>query len=78
VGNKNNMKKTVSELIYEYLKKNRRFVFGGELERNISNFHKPSYVSRELRRMAEEDLIYKDYRKVDGKRVVVYRYKKHA
>lgn len=72
------MKQTVSELIYEYLKKNRGFRFGGTLEREVTQLHKPATVSRELRSMAEDDLIYREYRKVDGKNVVVYRYKKNG
>lgn len=70
------MKKTVSELIYEYLKKNRGWRFGGTLEREVSQIHKPSYVSRELRKMAEHNMVYKDKRKVDNNWVVIYRYKK--
>lgn len=73
------MKQTVSELIYEYLKKNRnRWVWGGTAEREVTQLHKPATVSRELRSMAEDDLIYREYRKVDGKNVVVYRYKKNG
>lgn len=70
------MKKTVSELIYEYLKKNRGFRFGGTLEREVTQLHKPATISRELRRMASEDLIYQDKRLVDSKWVRVYKYKK--
>jgi DNA-binding HxlR family transcriptional regulator len=70
------MKKTVSELIYEYLKKNRGWRFGGTMEREVTQLHKPATISRELRHMAEDDLVYRDYRKVDGKKVVIYRYKK--
>lgn len=68
--------KTVSQLIYEYLKKNRGFNFGGTMEREVTQLHKPATVSRELRSMAEQDLIYRDYRVVGGKRVVIYKYKK--
>ncbi len=70
------MKKTVSELIYEYLKKNRGFRFGGTLEREVTQLHKPSYVARTLRHLAEENKIYKDYRLVDGHQVVLYKFKK--
>jgi len=68
--------KTVSELIYEYLKKNRGWRFGGNLEREVTQLHKPASVSRELRSMAEQDLIYRDYGVIGGKRVVIYKYKK--
>lgn len=68
--------KTVSELIYEYLKKNRGWRFGGTMEREVTQLHKPATVSRELRSMAEENLIYKDYKKVGNNNVVVYKYKK--
>lgn len=70
------MKKTVSELIYEYLKKNRGWCWGGTMEREVTQLHKPATVSRELRRLASEDLIYQDKRLVDSKWVRVYKYKK--
>lgn len=66
----------ISQQIIEYLKKNKSWHFGGQLERILGTFHKPSTVSRTLRELAEEDKIYRDYRKVDRYRVVVYKYKK--
>lgn len=68
--------KTISELIYEYLKKNKGWRFGGTLEREVTQLHKPATVSRELRRMAEEDLVYKDYKKVGRQWCVIYKFKK--
>jgi DNA-binding HxlR family transcriptional regulator len=63
---------TIEDIIYAYLKKHRRWCFGGELER-IPCPHKPSTISRVLRAMAEEDLIYKTYEKVGKVRVVKYK-----
>lgn len=67
--------KTISELIYSYLKKHKGFCFGGKLEREVTQLHKPATISRTLRALAEDNLIYKDYRTVDKKRVVLYKYK---
>ena len=72
------MKKTVSELIYEYLKKNRGWRFGGTMERDVTQLHKPATVSRELRKLASEALIYHDKRRVGRHNVVIYRYKKNG
>lgn len=67
---------TVSELILSYLAKDKRkWYFGGELER-MPTIHKPSTISRELRNMAENNIIYKDYKKVGRVNVVIYKYKK--
>lgn len=68
--------KTVSELIYEYLKKNRGWRFGGTMEREVTQLHKPATVSRELRKLASEDLIYQDKRLIDSRWCRVYKYKK--
>lgn len=68
--------KTVSELILDYLKKRKGFCFGGTIEREVSTFHKPATISRGLRFLAEDNLIYKEYRNVGRTRVVVYKWKK--
>lgn len=70
------MKQTVSELIYEYLKKNRGFRFGGTMEREVTQLHKPATINRELRRMASQDLIYQDKRLVDSRWCRIYKFKK--
>ncbi len=67
---------TVSEQILRWLK-GKGFVFGGILERNISGICscKPSNVSRRLRELAEDGLIYKDFEKIGRTRVVKYKTK---
>lgn len=74
--------KTVSSEIINFLKRYpKSWFFGGELERRLSNFHKPSTISRGLRLLTEgkpnEWKIYKDYEYVKGvsRPVVKYRYK---
>lgn len=67
---------TVSELILRHLSKDKRkWYFGGELEK-LPTIHKPSTISRILRSMAEDEIIYKDYRKVGKVNMVIYKYKK--
>lgn len=68
---------TTSNEILKLLKARKKFVFGGELEMSIANrtFAKPSTVSRILRSMAEEGLIYRDYENVGRKNLRVVKYK---
>lgn len=63
---------TISNQVIKYLKRKKKFVFGGELERVISAILecKPSTVSRILRDMAEHKVIYKDYENVGIRRKV--------
>jgi len=70
------MKPTIPEMIIEYLKKERSWCYGGTLERYVTLLHKPASVSRELRNMAKENLIYKDKELIDSRWVVIYKYKK--
>ena len=76
--------KTVSSEILDFLKKyKKKWYFGGDLERRLGGFHKPSSIGRALRDLAEgEDptqwIIDKDYEWVGTKkpvRVVKYKYK---
>jgi predicted transcriptional regulator len=68
---------TVTELILKYLKKKRKFCFGGTIEREMITISKPSTISRKLRAMAEDNLIIKDYKSLEGskRRYVVYKMK---
>jgi len=68
--------KPVNKLIIEYLKRFKKdWIAGGTLERNIPTISKPSTISRILRDMAENEVIYKGYKKVKNVRYVVYKYK---
>lgn len=58
------MPKLVSELITDFLKANKGWHFGGELERRLSAVHKPSTVGRKCRELAEHNIIHKDYQMV--------------
>lgn len=70
--------KTVSQLILEYLARTpKEWKSGGELERNVTKLHKPATISRTLRQLAEDNLIYKDYVSQPRARTyVVYKFKK--
>lgn len=69
--------KTISELIYEYLKKDKdRWWYGGHLERYVTQLHKPGTINRELRRMAKEKRVYQDKELVDSRWVRIYKFKK--
>lgn len=62
----------------DFLKRYKKtWYFGGDLERRLSGFHKPSTIARMLRELAEQKLIYKDYEKVKGvsRPVVKYKFK---
>lgn len=72
--------KTVSSEILDFLKKyKKKWYFGGELERLLSGFHKPSTIARGLRELtsgeAKEWKLYKDYERVGRVTVVKYKYK---
>lgn len=64
---------SVPEAIIAYLKKKKRFVSGGEIERNLPVVNKPSYISRVLRLMAEDGELEKSYKKMLNKTYVVYK-----
>lgn len=70
--------KSISSELVTYLKKERKFIFGGILEdygrRNLRT--KASNVSRRLRELAEDEIIEKTYKNVEGKKVVMYRFKR--
>lgn len=69
--------KTVSEMIIDYLARTpKEWIAGGTLERNVTILHKPATVSRTLRELAEQGIIFKDYM-TTGRRYVIYRYKKY-
>jgi len=69
------MNPTIESLIYKYLKGKKTWVAGGELERQVKTVSKPSTISRILRRMSEDNLIYKDYKQDYKVRYVIYKYK---
>jgi len=70
------MKKTAIEIILDKLKQIGDWCPGGSLERMCGVLYKPSNISRRLREMAEEGLIYKDYETIRGCRTVKYKFKK--
>lgn len=68
--------KPLSIEILDFLKRYKKTAFfGGELERRLSNFHKPSTVARQLRALAEEKKIHKSYEYIKGVSRAVVKYK---
>lgn len=66
----------ISTEIYNHLKKYpKTYFFGGELERRLSITHKPSTIARELRRMSEDGIIYKQLERVGRVNAVKYKFK---
>ena len=71
--------KTTQDLITDYLSKDKKkWISGGEMERRLSAIYKPATISRVLRSMAEDELIYKDYKKDYKVRYVIYKFKKNG
>ena len=57
------MQKTTSQLIIEFLKKRKKsWVRGGEIARDLPTIAYPQTVSRNLRHLAEDGLIYRSER----------------
>lgn len=70
-------KHSISYELMRHLSKDRKFQFGGTLEKEMSGrlLTKPSNISRRLRELAEEGKIDRTYEYVSGtsSRVVMYR-----
>jgi hypothetical protein len=65
----------VKDIILNYLQEKDQWIFGGTIEREASSLHKPATISRELRRMSEENIILKRKERYNGILVVQYAYK---
>lgn len=68
---------SLGEKLYSWLKKQPlSWVSGVYIEKMVSKNtkHGGSYTTRELRRLAEEKLIEREERSVNGKRLAYYRY----
>lgn len=67
--------KSIGSQIFNTLKRYKKKWYSvGELENSITG-HYGSTVSRQARHMAEQDEIHKEYRIINGHRLVFYRWK---